>query len=43
MLQRTPQRTLRQAEGFEAMSEIGDSQGVCRRFPVFLLWHGNGI
>lgn len=43
MLQRTPQRTLRQAEGVEAMSEIGDSQGVCRRLPVFLLWHGNGI
>ncbi len=43
MLQRTPQRTFRQAEGVEAMSQIGDSQGVCRRLPVFLLWHGNGI
>lgn len=32
-----------QAEGVEAMSQIGDSQGVCRRLPVFLLWHGNGI
>lgn len=38
-----PQRTFRQAEGVEAMSQIGDSQGVCRRLPVFLLWHGNGI
>lgn len=43
MLQRTPQRTFRQAEGVEAMSQIGDSQGVCRRLPVFLLWHGNGF
>ena len=43
MLQRTPQRTLRQAEGVEAMSEIGNSQGLCRRLSVFLLRYGNGI